>query len=80
MLASASTADRKTEGSFHFNSSHLNVDVQKASFRYLEHQAHLSARVHALEEALFRVSIDANEVAARCSAQNSEQDDELGKR
>lgn len=59
---------------------YLNVDVQKASFGYFEHEAHFSARVHALEEALFRVSIDANEVAARGSAQNTEQDDELRKR
>lgn len=59
---------------------HLNVDIQKASFCHLEHQAHLRARVHALEEALFRVSIDANEVAAGGSAQNSQQHDELRKR
>lgn len=56
---------------------HLDVDVQKASFCHLEHEAHLGAGVHPLIEALFGMGVYANEVAGRGGRQDGQQDDQL---
>lgn len=56
---------------------YLNVDVQKAAFRNLEHEAHLCAGVDPLVEALLGMGVYANEVAGRRSRQDGQQDDQL---
>lgn len=56
---------------------HLDVNVQKASFGHLEHEAHLGAGVNPLIEALFGMGVYANEVAGRGGRQDGQQDDQL---
>lgn len=63
-----------------YSAAHLHVDVQKSSLGDLKHQAHFGARVHALVETLLRVSVDANEIAARRVRQRAEEHDEFRER
>lgn len=57
--------------------SHLDVDVQEASFGYLKHEAHLGAWIDPLVEALLGMGVYANEVAGRGGRQDGQQDDQL---
>lgn len=56
---------------------YLYVDVQKATFRDLKHEAHLCAGVGPLVEALLGMGVYANEVAGRRSWQDGHQDNQL---
>lgn len=43
--------------------TYFNVYVQKPAFHYFESETHLHARADPVEETLFRMSVNADEVA-----------------
>ena len=59
---------------------HLHVDVQEASLRHLEDEAHLGARGDPLEEALLCMRVNADEVARDRGQEGGQEHQQLSER